>query len=63
MNFSQKTLSTTPPPPISQNLGTAQMASKNLELSKPASSLLRFFAKNCLKLLKIGNPRDDDSVA
>jgi hypothetical protein len=35
-------------PPISQNLGTAQMASKNLELSKPASSLLRFFAKSCL---------------
>jgi hypothetical protein len=56
MNFSQKTLSTTAAaaaaaaatPPISQNLGTAQMASKNLELSKPASSLLRFVAKSCL---------------
>jgi hypothetical protein len=35
-------------PPISQNLGTAQMASKNLELSKLASSVLRFFAKSCV---------------
>ncbi len=64
INFSPKTLSTTTTttPPISQNLGTAQTASKNLELSKPASSLQRFFAKSCLKLLKIVNPRDDGSV-